>query len=258
MIAVFAAMQMELAGFLRRLDVHDRTRVEGFPVAVGEYAGRPLLVCHTGIGRRAGEAAAAVMRRYAPRAALSVGLGGALSPECRVGDLVFCEWVRLAESEAAGVEGDVSVQSDAGLLELARRGARRQGLRHWIGGSLTVGRVVSEREQKAALWRVSGLDVVEMESYWVGRAVREAGAPFLAARAISDQADERLPEIADGIGQEGELRMGRVLLFALSQPAQLPVLLRTAASGRRAVANLTRFLEAFVGALETSQAGKHA
>ncbi len=258
MIAVFAAMRLEVEPFLRRLDGQERRRVGAFPITTGRCGGQALLVCCTGVGPRAGEAAAAVLDAYAPEAVLSVGLGGALSPECRVGDIVLGEWVHRGEPGASGQRQQRAVRSDARLLERAQRGAEGGGLRHWTGGSLTVTRLVGEREHKAALRLVSGLDVVEMESYWVGRAARKAGVPFLAVRAISDGADERLPEIASDVGPQGELRVTQVLRFALSRPADVPVLLRTAVYARRAVRNLTRFLEAFLEAFEAPRASRSA
>ncbi|HEU4760263.1 MAG TPA: hypothetical protein VFT91_09825 [Dehalococcoidia bacterium] len=258
MIAVFAAMRLEVEPLLRRLEAQERRQVGPFLASVGTLSGRPLLVCCTGAGPRAGEAAASLLDAYAPEAVLSVGLGGALSPECRVGDIVLGEWVHRGEPGASGPRQQPAVRSDGRLLARAQRGAENAGLRHWTGGSLTMARVVGEREDKAALRLASGLDVVEMESYWVGRAARDAGVPFLAVRAISDGADERLPEIPVDIGPQGELRVARVLLFALSRPVEVPVLLRTAVYARRAVRRLTRFLEAFLEAFEAPLASKSA
>jgi len=258
MIALFAALPLEIQHFLRRLEVPDRARVDGFPVTVGELDGKPLLVCCTGPGRRAGEAAAAVLGQHMPWAVVVVGLGGALSPQCRVGDLVLAEWVHLEELEALSLAGEGPIQSDAGLLDLARRAATSQGLRHWIGGSLTVGRVVGERGQKAALRRVSGLDVVEMESYWVGQVAQRLCLPFLAVRAICDGPDDAVPDIPGIITPEGDLRGRRALSYAVRYPARIPGLLRMARAQSKAVANLTRFLEVFVSAYQTSLVGKPA
>ena len=40
-----------------------------------------------------------------------------------------------------------------------------------------------------------GHDIVEMESYWVGRVAAASGLPFLAVRAVSDGADATVPDI---------------------------------------------------------------
>ncbi len=183
MIALFAALQLEVQRFLGRLDIRDRLPLPGYALTVGEYGGQGLLVCRTGMGRRAGAAAAAVLGRYRPEAVLSVGLAGALSPECEVGDLVFAERVYKADLGREGGGVPDHILSDGRLLETARRAAEDCRLSSKIGGSLTVSAPVTDSHQKARLLTVAGLDVVEMESYWVGRAAQDQGLPFLAARA---------------------------------------------------------------------------
>jgi len=246
MIAVFAALRLEVQRFLRRVDVQERGRLGSFPVTVGEHEGRPILVCHTGVGSRAFEAATMVLGRYRPQFVLSVGLAGALSSECTVGDLVFCEQVYRAEpgSEAGTVAEPI--RSDLLLLETARQAASGRGLPARTGSSLTTSYLVAEPSQKALLRQTTGMDVVEMESYWVGRAAQEERLSFLAVRVISDGVGDPVPDIPGVVTPEGEQRLRQALPYVLRHPASIPHLLRLAGGELRAVANLTRFLEAFV------------
>lgn len=248
MIAIFAALRLEVQRFLRRLDVRDRARLGGFPVTLGEYGGRPLLVCHTGIGRRAAEAVATVLGRYRPEFVLSVGLAGALSPQFAVGDLVFCGRVYRGEPESEAGRAAEPVLSDLLLVEAARRAASSRGLFTWSGNSLTTSSLVAEPRQKTLLRQATGMDVVEMESYWVGLAAREKALPFLAVRVISDGAGDPVADIPGVVTPEGEQRVRYVLPYVVRHPASIPCLVRLAGGELKAVANLTRFLEAFVRA----------
>ena len=108
MIAVFAALRLEVQRFLRRVDVRERARLGSFPVTLGDYEGRPLLVCHTGIGSRAAEAATAVVGRYRPEFVFSVGLAGALSPECAVPLTTPLENLKTLVTVAEGMSGKTS------------------------------------------------------------------------------------------------------------------------------------------------------
>jgi len=256
MIAVFAGLRLEVQRFLRRVDVRDRACLGGFPVTLGEYEGRPLLVCHTGVGSRAGEAAATVLGQYRPESVLSVGLAGALSPECAVGDLVFCEQVYRAEPESEAGRAPEPVLSDLLLLETARTAASGRGLSTRTGSSLTTAHLVAEPRQKTLLRQVTGMDVVEMESYWVGRAALEQRLPFLAVRVISDGVGDPVPDIPGVVTPEGEQRVRQVLPYVLRHPASIPHLLRLAGGELKAVANLTRFLEAFVPACRAPSLAK--
>ncbi len=258
MIAVFAALRLEIQRFLRRVDVRDHTCLSGFPVTLGEYEGRPLLVCHTGIGSRAAEAAATVLGRYRPHFVLSVGLAGALSPEFAVGDLVFCEQVYRAEPESETGRANEPMLSDRMLLETARRAAFGRRLSVRTGSSLTTSYLVAEPRQKTLLRQATGMDVVEMESYWVGRGALEQRLPFLAVRVVSDGAEDPVLDIPEVITPEGEQRVRKALPYALRHPGSIPHLLRLAGGELKAVASLTRFLEAFVRACRVPSLAKPA
>lgn len=253
MIAVFAAMSQELAGLERRLIGCERADVGEYPVRIGYCRDRRVLLCRTGIGRRAEEAARATLDRHEARLALSVGLCGALSPNLKVGDLVLCESVRIA---ATGQSQAEPIRSDGGLVRLAHESVENTGLSISVGHSLTVDHVVGESSEKGGLRNTTGMDVVEMESYWAGLVAQERELPFLAVRAVSDGVGDAVPEIPGIVTPEGEYRAGRALPYVLRHPASVPQLLRLARGGLRAVANLTRFLEAFVQACEATPAAK--
>ncbi len=258
MIALFAALQLEIQRFLGRLDIRDGLSLPGYALTLGEYGGQGLLVCRTGMGLRAGAAAAALLERYRPEAVLSVGLAGALSPACRVGDLLFAERVYRADPGGEGGVPAEHVLSDGRLLETARRTAGSCRLSSRIGGSLTVSEPVTDPHRKARLLTAAALDVVEMESYWVGRVAQDQGVSFLAARVVSDGVQDALPNINGVITPQGEKRWRQGLAYALRHPGRVPLLIRTARTQTRAVANLTRFLEAFVSVFGGSLKGESA
>lgn len=251
MITLFAALELEVRGLVRRMERVEHRRVDGFPVAVGSLAGSPALLCRTGMGPRAGEAAASVLSRYRPSAVLSLGMGGALSPQLRRGDLVLCTQTHLAGKPAEGPRG--ALPSDRALLAAAQRAAVEAGIPFQVGDALTVAQVVARPAEKAALRSSTTLDVVEMEGYWVAAVAHRLGLPFLAVRSISDIAVDPLPELPGLITPEGEMRVGRALLCVLRRPSLLPGLARMAIGSRRAVANLGLFSKAFARVLAAQQ-----
>ena len=248
MIAVFAAMSRELAGFERRLSGRERAAAGECPLRLGYCGDKRVLLCRTGVGKRAEGALRAVLEGHRPWLVLSVGVCGALDPELRAGDLVLCESVRAAPS----VDPQAApVRSGEGLLSQALAAAGAAGLRVRVGQSLTVERVAGDAAEKDALRESTGLDVVEMESYWVGMVARESGLPFLTARVVLDEQGDTVPALPGIVQPDGSTRLWRVLPYALKHPGQVPRILSMAVSERRALRNLTRFLEAFVGAFKT-------
>ena len=243
MIAVFVAMESELASLARRLSGRERETIGGQGVVRGRCGGQPVLVCRTGIGERVEGGMRAVLERYKPSFVLSAGVAGALDPDLRAGGLVLCETVVSGPDPQAP-----AVLSDARLLEAAASAAARAGLRARRGRSLTVDGIVGDPAAKAELRLSTGADVVEMESHRVGLAAQERGLPFLAARAVLDEAADPLPELPGVVAPDGTERMWAVLPYLVAHPQRLPLLLRLARSRRRALEALGLFLEAFAGA----------
>lgn len=244
MIAVLAAVEIELAGLRRRLRRCQRLSGERQATWLGYHGDQTVLLCCTGVGR-AEELAANLLDRHRPSLVLSVGSAGALAPGLDIGDVVICQSVQSTRS------GNDAVRSDEWLLRLAVNCAKeaRLPLRH--GHSLTVDRIIADPAEKEALHHSTGADVVEMESYWIGRAAQEMGLPFFAVRTVLDGPRDQFPDTPNAVRPDGTLSRLRVLSYSLQHPGRLPSLFKLASLHRRALPSLTHFLEAFVGAFQT-------
>lgn len=247
MIAVVGAMDSEVAAVGGRLTNREAVPVEGCAAWRGHYGDKVVLVCRTGIGRRAETATRTLIDRYRPAALISIGVAGALNPRYAVGELIICEII-------ATLGGETPVRSDEKLVRLARGTAEVEGLPVWLGRSLTVDEVVGEPASKEALHRERRVDLVEMESYWIGAAAMETETPFLTVRTVLDGPNDRLSPLPGVVSPDGSRRTLRVIPHVLRQPALVPGLLSLARAERRALAALNRFLGAFLPSLEVSPA----
>ncbi len=246
MIALFAALEMEARPVLRRLRGAQRSRFGGFPVAIGSYLGQPVLLCQTGLGQRAAAAATVIIDHYLPQAVVSYGLAGALSPDLRAGDVAVCERSCL---EGAETPAEAAVSSDPGLVSLALSVGEVAPRR---AGALTVQRVVAGPGEKLHLRESSGLDLVEMEGYWVGEAAGGRDIPFLAVRALFDEAGHALPQIAGIVSASGHTSNLRIVPHLIRHPGHVASLPRMARSRRLAISVLVRFLDSFIAAYRDS------
>jgi adenosylhomocysteine nucleosidase len=242
MIAVFAAMEVEVKACLAGLSDVRQTEVQGFPV----YETEGAVICQTGIGVRARDAAEAALTRYAPAVALSVGVAGGLSPKLSGGDVVVCERVDHESHRHSGVEA--TVVAHAGLVEAAVAAARGIGLTVSTGSSITVDELAFGEEEKTAHYGWKGHDIVEMESFWIGEAAAKRGLPFLAARTISDNATEPLVQTG-AIKADGNFDQQALIDYVRDHPEAAPLVARQFEVGRMALDNLTIFLAAYLAPL---------
>jgi adenosylhomocysteine nucleosidase len=117
-----------------------------------------------------------------------------------------------------------------------------------VGAILGLDRMLSSPQEKADAYARRGALAIDMESHHVARAAGERNLPFIAVRAISDQADEILPAImATFVDAEGQTKMSAVLAALIFGRVGLGALLRAGGASRRAHQALLRCRGALAG-----------
>jgi adenosylhomocysteine nucleosidase len=163
-------------------------------------AGGELLVQAGGMGCERAARAALQLVRAGARALLCWGVGGALDPSLRCGDVVLASEVicdsplvlQLAALRPTVLPLNARLRTSdrwrAQLeAQLLRRGAVTQGT------ILTRTELACEAMLKARLFRETGAVAVDMESAAVGVVASLHGLPFMVLRVIADTAADSLP-----------------------------------------------------------------
>jgi len=199
------------------------TRAHG-EVARGRLGGREVAAVALGVG---GDPRAAIEAEQ-PALVVSCGFCGALSPSLRAGDLVLATAVRGANGE----------RLQAPDLPIALPRAVR-------GEIACAERVLATPEEKRALG-AGGALAVDLESAQVARAAAAAGVPWLALRAVVDDARTSLP----GFAREPHPSfVWPALRHALYGPGAVLQLWQLARAERAAAASLFGALQALGAAL---------
>ena len=162
------------------------------------------------------------------RGLISFGIAGALRPGLEPGTCIIATAV-LSDAQKFAPDEAWSNRLSIAIPE-ARRGVV-------FGSSQAVGEVGA----KAALCQTTGADIVDMESPVVARIAAEHRLPFAVLRVVADSSAQRLPPAAvNGMKPDGTPDIAAVLKSLVSQPGQIPDLMRTAFAARRAMAGLLR------------------
>jgi adenosylhomocysteine nucleosidase len=224
-IAILAAQVEEIAPLLARLGARSEGRD-----AAARYWSSPVdrvAFAVSGMGRRRARAAAAALldRSHAARLIVT-GVAGALTPDLTVGAMIAAEVVLADDAPPRAMDSD-------GLRAALGAGALAATV-------LTVDRMVTAAADRTALRDLaSSLDaarpaVVDMESY---DAVVEAAArnvPVTVLRAVSDRADEELPEfLARSRKPDGDLDRRLAMLLAMIHAGSIPTLIELRRRVRR-------------------------
>ncbi|HWB58243.1 MAG TPA: hypothetical protein VG733_02080 [Chthoniobacteraceae bacterium] len=203
-IAVTFALPEESKDFLAKLQ---RVREESggeLPVVRGEFEGRQIVVCHTGVGMdscRARIDAFLGAQQPKPRALISSGFAGALNPGLKVGDVLVA----------------ANYSSTAMLAKVSLKQATQETM-------TTQPRVAETAGEKTALFAQTGASAVDMETSVIFEHCSRAGIPMLSLRGISDEAGEDLPVSFpiwfDEVKQRP--RVGALLRELAVRPAKIP------------------------------------
>jgi hopanoid-associated phosphorylase len=162
------------------------------------------------------------------RALLSFGLAGGLAPELRAGDWLIG---RAVVTDARRWAADLPWTKALAAHLPAARIADVAGSDHIIADP------GAKRKNHVAL----GAAAVDMESHLVAEVAERHALPFAVLRVVADAADCPLPpaaciELAPG----GRLRWLSLLESVVTEPAQIPSLMRLARDARRALQSLSR------------------
>ena len=176
-------------------------------------AGKPgVAILLTGIGRRNAEKS---LREFlaarSPRLVLTCGFAGGLSPELKLGDVIF----------------EIS-QPSTFNLQLSTRGARPAKI-------FCADRIAMTVAKKKILRAQTGADAVEMESAAIHAVCRERGIACATVRVISDTASEDLPldfnafvkpDMLTVARPDKNLDFGKLFLAIAKSPGKIPALIK--------------------------------
>lgn len=187
-------------------------------------ASRPALRIHvTGMGAanaRRGLSEALAGLDELPRAVITSGFAGGLSPRAQANDV-------LVESPSADLtEAFVSAGAHHARFHCGER----------VIGTIAEKRSVAER---------TGADAVEMESGLIMSTCREAGVPCATVRVVLDPADQDLPlDFNLLLNEHFQLSPVKLAAALLKRPAAIPELLRFRQQTRSAAQRLAEVLQA--------------
>ena len=163
----------------------------------------PIQVWMTGMGRKnAAENVRDAIARVKPERVITAGFAGGLNPNLKCGTVLYDE--------------DFDAGFGQSLEELGALPARFHCHR----------RVAITTEEKAALWKETGADAVEMESSVIRTICREYRIPSATVRVISDDAAQDLPLDFNAL-MTSEDKINYLKLFGavLSRPGRIPKLI---------------------------------
>jgi adenosylhomocysteine nucleosidase len=243
--AFLAALSQEVQPFLRRVRA---THLPGAGPPVWEFTRGPNMGAAVVSGM--GEAAAArsadwIFERYQPEGIISLGFGGAVTPELPPGAVVLGETYWRYDPDTQTLEELPAPPWPTWSAAWVER-LRALGLPVFRGSMVTT-RGIVHKAGHAALVRHLPHPVLDLETSAAALAAQVRSLPFLAFRAITDVAREEIPDFLKEAARQGKNPSGAAALAWLAaDPRRLAVLLHLWGRSRLAAKHLTQALEQVV------------
>jgi len=249
MIAIFFALSREVASLKPQVNVLKKIRHGHAVFYQSEYCGFPVTLAQTGIGENVSDAVRYLSRSFSLQLIISSGFAGSVNPTVGVGDLIIGK--RILHSSWEFSEGEILIDStlscDTSMVNLAAMvGRASDALKTHCGDILSVNAVVRQASEKKRLGDNTSALAVDMESFTLAEQAYSLGIPFVAARAISDGAEEDMEIEENMVTEGGNVSVSDTARYLLSNPHHIPSLNRLRKQTKSAVDTLSAFLPNFI------------
>ena len=199
MIGIIGAMAMEVERLRAQMDIRETVTVSGIDFTVGTLGGKDAVVAKCGVGKvYAALCAQTMILRFAPDMILNTGVGGALNPDLKIGDLLVATRTVQHDMDTSALGDPVGLVSginqiyfpcDERAVTSIVAAAKSLDVRCVTGTVASGDQFVSDAAQKAQIVTRFGADVCEMEGAAIGHVCTVNAVPYAVIRAVSDQAD---------------------------------------------------------------------
>lgn len=200
-------------------------------VCRGLGAEAPIIRCAAGRADTA-ERAALDMLDDGVGALVSFGIAGALDPSLAAGTLLLPGQITTTDGTTRLTDHDWRGRL---MSALASHAAVSTAM------LVSVAEPAASAAAKRTLAEATGAGAVDMESWSVANIASSRNVPFLAVRAVADEAGQGLPRAAlVAMQPDGSISIGRVLAALLRAPWQTGALVRLGQNNKRAKITLAR------------------
>lgn len=162
------------------------------------------------------------------KAIISFGLCGGLAPEAQIGQ--------------AFIYDRVVTPTTMYPANIAWRKRLFAATRYYERGCWSTGdfNTANDEQQRADLFNKSGgCWIIDDETYAVARFAAERGISWIGLRVVSDGAEDNLPPaVLNALNPDGTDNIWNVLESVVSDPAQIPALIKTATEANKSLAEL--------------------
>lgn len=198
-IGIIGAMEPEVMGLVGLLAEQESEQVSGITFYTGLLEGKRVAIAKCGIGKVfAAVCAQTMIMKYSPDLLVNTGVGGALAPDLKTGDIIIADTLCQHDMDTSAIGDPVGLVSGINVVyfdadprakDILLASAKAIGLVARAGRVATGDKFIASAEDKARIVSAFSSDACEMEGCAIAQVAFVNNTPFAVVRAISDSAD---------------------------------------------------------------------
>lgn len=158
---------------------------------------------------------------------LIMGLGGSLSSQHSVGDVVLCQDC-LYQNKTLSFDTELTLSLQQALNQQIS-----------LVKCLTSDHIIDSTDKKAQLYQEYQTDIVDMEGFAILEFSQSLGIKVAMLRVISDDSSHDIPNLNNAININGSLNSLQLTMSLIQQPLKALTLIKGSFKGLQALKNIT-------------------
>ncbi len=215
MLIIFGALKIELSGIIRYAAARRIFKKNSTVIYKGKIGKYPTVIAVTGMGKDRAMAAADIVCGISEvsnaeiKKVIITGFCGAAGRNLEAGDTVACRKVKNLTSGRDSEAGEYT-------LSYPDKALKYNNMRTVVCGCTD--NVITTPEKKAELSKKHNVDVIDIETYWLIKAIKEKyplHVPVYCIRSVSDDCRTRVPDyFKNGTKLKIQIRLFRSILLS--------------------------------------------
>lgn len=194
---------------------------------------------------------------------LAIGFCGSVSERFKIGDVVTYKSIKNLKSIGSGkficksridlLINNKELKADRDNIfyvdtcnKIFQKKVLKKKVELFKVNSATVPTLVTDYKQKKIIGEKFDVDVIDMESYWIGKFCYENKFPFLSIRSVSDSLNENMPDFFTNYGEHKIFyNIFNLIIGAVKNPINIIRIIKAIKNIKKAKLNLDIFLKEY-------------
>ena len=249
MLIIFGALKVELSGLIKVMSIEHIDKKDSAIIYKGKIGSSNIILVESGMGKEnAQKAARLIVKKYLGSSntgakILVIGFCGATSRDLESGDIVLYKSIKNLEGIdflKTLADANVNLCNLYSSINIDYNRCIRDNYKLLKVDGGSVSKVIIDSKLKKAIGSKFDVQVIDTETYWIGREAVRNKLPFCCIRSVSDDVDENVPDfLVNSFRRSILVNISNLLFLLVKSPKKVFQIAKVIRDIKKARNNLT-------------------